>query len=156
MAEEKVDSRRETLKHIQQVMYGITDIVVALLNRANKHDQSKLEDPEVDVFEEYTAKLAGCTYGSPQYQRFLDAMRPALEHHYAVNRHHPEYHHNGFLDMTLVDVVEMLCDWYAATKRHDDGDIRKSIAINQERFGYSDDVAQLFLNTAKAMGWTDA
>ena len=32
--------------------------------------------------------------------------------------------------------------------RHNDGDIMKSIEINQERFGYSDDLKQLLINTA--------
>jgi hypothetical protein len=44
-------------------------------------------------------------------------------------------------------VVEMLCDWLAATKRHADGDIRKSIAFNQKRFGYTDELKSIFLNT---------
>jgi hypothetical protein len=41
----------------------------------------------------------------------------------------------------------MLCDWKAATLRHDDGDIRRSIEINQERFGYSDELKQILINT---------
>jgi hypothetical protein len=43
----------------------------------------------------------------------------------------------------------MFCDWYAATKRHNNGDIMKSISINQERFGYSDDLKAVFENTYK-------
>lgn len=156
MTQEQVDSRRETMKHIQKVMFALTDIVMALLNRANRHDQSKLEDPEVEVFDEFTPKLAGSTYGSTEYAALLKGMKPALDHHYAINRHHPEYHDGVIANMTLVDVVEMLCDWYAATKRHDDGDILKSIDINQKRFGFSDELAMIFRNTAEGMGWVDA
>ena len=54
----------------------------------------------------------------------------------------------GIKDMNLADIVEMICDWKAATMRHDNGDIRKSIVINQERFDYSDDLKLIFLNTA--------
>ena len=46
-----------------------------------------------------------------------------------------------------LDILEMLCDWKAATLRHKDGDIRKSIEINQKRFGYSDELKRIFLNT---------
>jgi hypothetical protein len=53
--------------------------------------------------------------------------------------------------MNLVDVVEMFCDWLAATKRMQagTGDMMKSIAIGQERFGYSDDFRALLENTYK-------
>lgn len=53
----------------------------------------------------------------------------------------------GILGMSLVDLIEMLCDWKAATLRHNDGCIRKSIDINQKRFGYSDELRAIFLNT---------
>ena len=45
--------------------------------------------------------------------------------------------------------MEMFFDWKAASERHDDGDIMKSIAINQARFGYSDQVAEIMRNTVK-------
>ena len=54
----------------------------------------------------------------------------------------------GSIDkMNLIDIIEMLCDWEAATLRHADGDIKKSIEINQERFRYSDELKAIFLNT---------
>ncbi len=49
--------------------------------------------------------------------------------------------------MTLVDLIELLCDWKAATMRHSTGNIRESIEKNQRRFGYSDALKQIFLNT---------
>jgi hypothetical protein len=39
----------------------------------------------------------------------------------------------------------------AATLRHKDGDIRRSVEINQKRFGYSDELKRIFLNTIKEM-----
>lgn len=60
----------------------------------------------------------------------------------------PEHYENGIKDMGLADIVEMICDWKAATMRHVDGDIRKSIVLNQDRFNYSDDLKLIFLNTA--------
>ncbi|WP_260858005.1 DUF5662 family protein [Bacillus sp. FJAT-22090] len=76
-------------------------------------------------------------------------MQVALKHHYENNSHHPEYHQDGIRGMDLLDVVEMFCDWKAATMRHADGDINKSIEINKERFGYSDELAQIFKNSVK-------
>src|SRR6187402_2291843 len=113
----------DTFRHIERVRNLLGEVVADLLRRAADHDQSKLLPPEVDLFTEYTPKLAGVTYGSPEYQGFLRDMKPALDHHYANNRHHPEHHKNGVNDMTLIDLVEMLCDWKAASERHNDGNI---------------------------------
>ncbi len=100
------------------------------------------------MFDEYTPKLAASTYGSDEYKAFLAAMKPALDHHYAANSgHHPEGNPRGIQGMSLVDLTEMLCDWLAATRRHADGDIRRSIEINQKRFGYGDELKQILLNT---------
>ena len=80
-------------------------------------------------------------------------MKVALDHHYANNSHHPEHYENGVNGFDLFDLVEMLFDWKAATERHADGDIRKSIGINKERFGISEQLCYIFRNTADRMGW---
>lgn len=59
----------------------------------------------------------------------------------------------GIRAMNLIDLLEMLCDWKAAGLRHDDGDLMRSIKINQKRFGYSDELAGIFRNTAE---WINA
>jgi hypothetical protein len=49
--------------------------------------------------------------------------------------------------MTLVDVMEMLVDWKAASERHDDGDIERSLEINEDRFGLSPQLVAILYNT---------
>jgi hypothetical protein len=44
--------------------------IIDFLRRAEEHDQSKLESPEVEMFTEYTPKLATSTYGSEEYEGF--------------------------------------------------------------------------------------
>jgi hypothetical protein len=151
--ETTTDSRVETYKHIQTVQRLMGEMLHNLQLRQMAHDQSKLTSPEVEVFDEFTPKLATSTYGSDEYKSFLGAMKPALDHHYAANDHHPEHYLAGVKDMTIPALLEMLCDWKAATLRHADGNIRKSIDINQKRFGYSDDVKAILHNTVNAMGW---
>lgn len=142
------DSRPETHEHIRQVQILLHRCALDLLLRSTAHDRSKLEGPEREVFDEFTPKLRGTTYGSEEYRGYLAAMKPALDHHYAANDHHPEHFGEaGVRRMHLLQLVEMLCDWLAATKRHADGDIRCSIEINQKRFGYSDELKQILLNT---------
>ena len=143
--------KEETYKHIHNVAKNLNIIIKQLIDRAESHDISKLNTPEAEIFEEYTSKLAGTTYGSDEYKKYLKEMKVALDHHYAVNFHHPEHFtqnpNGGIKGMNLVDIIEMLCDWKAATMRHNDGDIYKSIEQNQKRFGYSDDLKQIFINT---------
>jgi hypothetical protein len=144
----KYDSEAETRKHISNVAKYISKVIGALLDRAIFHDKSKLEEPEKTVFDKYTPKLKDTIYGSEKYKKYLSEMQIALKHHYKVNRHHPEHWHEaGVEGMSLVDLIEMLCDWKSATLRHKDGDIKKSIEYNQKRFGFSDELKKIFLNT---------
>ena len=140
-----------TMEHIHQVRHYLNRAIHDLLERGEKHDQSKLAPPEVGLFTEFTPKLASSTYGSPEYDGFRKAMGPALDHHYAKNRHHPEHFKHGVDDMNLLDIVEMLCDWKAASLRHNDGNIRKSIEINADRFKLSPQLVKILENTADLM-----
>lgn len=139
----------DTFRHIERVRNLLNIAIKELLNRAEKHDQSKLEEPEVALFTEYTPKLASTTYGSQEYEDLKKAIKPALDHHYANNRHHPEHHKNGLDDMNLIDLLEMLLDWKAASERHNNGNIRKSIEINGDRFNMSPQLIRIFENTVK-------
>ncbi|KYG28166.1 DUF5662 family protein [Alkalihalobacillus trypoxylicola] len=149
MTYKKEDCIKDTKEHIGQVRGFMLMFAQELIQRAIVHDQSKLESPELEIFTEYTPKLKHSTYGSEEYKKFLNEMQVALKHHYANNSHHPEHYENGIKGMDLVDIVEMICDWKAATMRHDDGDIKKSIKINKDRFNYSNDLAHIFNNTVK-------
>lgn len=145
------DSMEDTLAHIHNVQEWIFKVVAELQKRALTHDASKLDYPEKDIFDEVTPKLRGLTYGSKEYFGQLAGMKPALDHHYSHNRHHPEGHPNGVDGMDLVDLLEMLCDWKAATERHADGDIEKSLEINTKRFNLSPQLLSILKNTVVNM-----
>ncbi len=147
------DSTDDTRKHIGQVRDALTTFIIKLSARSLLHDASKLSDPEKPLFDKMTPKLAKLTYGSDEYKDALRELGTALEHHYAHNSHHPEHYENGIDGMDLLDVVEMLCDWKAATERHDNGDLAKSLEINRRRFGIGDQLYAILLNTAKRVGW---
>jgi hypothetical protein len=151
VTEEEVpyDSRPDTYDHMAHVQALLDKMVTELFRRAREHDRSKLSEPEKSVFDRVTPKLASLTYASDEYKASLAEMGEALQHHYAVNDHHPEHFTDGIAGMNLPQLVEMLCDWKAATLRHADGDLRLSIEQNQARFGYSDELKQILLNTAE-------
>jgi hypothetical protein len=143
--------------HQDRVDDLIGEFVKELNFRAWEHDFSKSVPPEKEVFEKYTSQLKDLTFGSPEYYASLQALNstlnPALDHHYANNRHHPQYFENGIDGMNLVDIMEMFCDWKAATEKHKDGDFGKSIEHNAGRFKMSEQLVKIFENTKRDFGW---
>ena len=148
----KYDSTEDTANHMTRVYVMLHKLCDDLILRGVIHDQSKLNPAEKKVLDKVTPQLRGLPYGSPEYSTCLAKMDSMLTRHYQVNRHHPEHWEQGIQGMTLVDLVEMFCDWCAATERHDNGDISKSIAINRTRFGYDEVLANIFVNTAREYG----
>ena len=147
----QAECKVETIKHIERVRYYLRIMTDKLTNRGVTHDKTKLESPEVELFTEFTPRLAELKYGSEEYKESLAGLKPALEHHYANSRHHPEHFSKGVNDMNLIDIMEMLCDWKAAGERQRDGNLLKSIELNAQRFGYDDQLKQIFINTAKML-----
>lgn len=127
-------SIEDTLQHKKMITDLMSQVITELLYRAAVHDNAKMEEPELSLFDTYTPKLSKSTYGSEEYKTFLEGLKPALNHHYSRYRHHPEHFKNGCRDMNILDVIEMLVDWKAATLRHNDGNILKSLEINRTRF----------------------
>ncbi len=153
------DSRPETWQHVYRVRYFVKRALANLERRMMAHDASKFEEPELAAFDKATPDLARFEYGSEEYRESLRKLKPALEHHYAHNDHHPEHFENGVRGMSLMALLEMLCDWRAASERvkqrTDDPEKVKTfesgLAYNQERFGYSDELAEILLNTAREL-----
>lgn len=154
MNDEKYDSTKDTKAHIARVQQLLDACIDNLDRRALRHDKSKLESPEKEAFDVLTPQLKGLTYGSEEYRAYLRQMKPALQHHYANNSHHPEhYPENGVAGMSLLDVLEMLCDWKAAGERHADGNVGYSITHNTERFKLDPQLVSILRNTVVEMGW---
>lgn len=147
------DSTQDTKEHINIVRSLMLRIEARIGVRRTVHDVSKTQEPEKSMYDEFTPRLRDMTYDSDEYKSCLQEMGPALQHHYAANSHHPEHYPNGINGMSLLDLIEMLADWKAASLRHADGDFRKSLAINKERFGISDQLHQILLNTVEELGW---
>lgn len=144
---ENYDSTADTLIHINIVAFMLLAAAKELADRSQIHDNSKFDSPEKEAFDKYTPKLAAVTYGSDEYKQFLAELKPALDHHYCLNSHHPEHFENGIEGMNIFDLIEMFFDWWAATKRHSDGNILKSIDINENRFKIPPVMSQIFRNT---------
>ena len=155
-----VKFRIHNLGHKGWVTWYCLRFASRLLWRAVTHDWSKNSRVEARGFGRLLPLLKESTYGTESYQVLMDEMKPVLQHHYKYNRHHPEYFGVGAprdidhpflcgLDaMTLLDFTEMWCDWQAAVKKHEDGDIFRSIKHNCDRFKMSNQLTRILTNEA--------
>jgi hypothetical protein len=142
----RYDSRADTLAHIQMVRDRLDVFAAELLRRGSVHDASKFSDAEKPAFDRVLPLLPGIPYGSPAYLALEETIRPALEHHFANNSHHPEYYRNrGISGMDLFDVVEMVCDWIASVAGRSGGAL--NLRFNVERFGIDGQLASILANT---------
>mgnify|MGYP006928565117 CR=1 FL=1 len=141
------DSTKDAKEHIQNIQRVAKLLVDDLTKRIEDHDKSKLSDPEKSCYDKYIPLLKTAKYGTKEYYSVRSNMqKEGLDHHYAVNRHHPEHFSHGIDDMNLVDMIEMLCDWYAASLKSDTS-FEKGFHSNCERFHISKPLEQLLWNT---------
>lgn len=147
------DSTVDTRIHIAKVQGLLADICAVLQSRAAEHDLSKFASPEKEAYDELTPQMRNVEYGSKEYKDLLAQMRPAIDHHYQKNRHHPEYYSNGIGGMSLIDIIEMIVDWKASSERNKGGSFEKSLKINTERFRIDPRLAGIIWNTACELGW---
>lgn len=151
MSNPNYDSAKDTQDHIDLVSHYLQLAGNELYVRGKMHDASKLQSPEKEYFDKYTPRLATLQFGTEEYHQNIQDLKPALDHHYANNSHHPQHYENGVNGMNLFDLVEMFFDWKAAGQRGKNGDIRKSIEINAERFGISKQLRSILVNTVEFM-----
>jgi len=146
-------SHADTKAHIRRVQQLLGGVIDDFTERQRVHDASKLVSPEVEYFDTYTPLLKNLAYGSAEYKACLAEMKPGLDHHYANNDHHPEFFGDkGLHGMSLIQLLEMLVDWKAAGERHG-GCLFRSIEMNAGRFKYGPELKNIFLNTARHLGF---
>lgn len=120
---------QRTRAHIARVaanlaaLAEVTEYGDQLLARAEVHDASKFGPEERTAYiwltEAHRCRQLGEPFAYPEGVEA--AVRAAVRHHFACNRHHPEFHADPN-DMTEVDLIEMVCDWTAMSQEfHQDG-----------------------------------
>lgn len=129
----------------------LTPMIQDLMNRGVDHDNSKFDDDEFPGLIAAMEDIKKYPYGTPEYEEMRKKHAKPFTAHYKKNRHHPEFHPNGIDDMNLVDLIEMICDWKAASMRAENGgNIYNSIKIATEKYNPSPQLVKILENTAKA------
>lgn len=123
------------LRHIMTVQALMRQVAHYLLERADRHDLSKLAPDELGGLIEIDRIADEKGLNSPEYMAALSGG--AIQLHRSRHSHHPEYHPDGVNDMSLVDLIEMVCDWKAANLLRGHPEWHKSIEMMAERLELS-------------------
>lgn len=113
-------------------------IAYELMRRADLHDQSKLSLDEFEGFTKINMVARENEYGSDEYYAALRAVEPnPIPLHYSRNDHHPEYH-KKISDMEFPELVEMVCDWHAASIAYGKTSFQASLTASFDRWPFSE------------------
>lgn len=93
---------------------GDSNMAFLLLKRANNHDNSKLVGPELQLLSNLGCKKEIFKNPNIQLSKYESEI---IENHWKNNRHHPE-HFNEVQEMSELDIIEMVCDWYARSLQY--------------------------------------
>jgi hypothetical protein len=151
----EMDFLCETILHVSEVSENLETIASELRKRGVAHDRTKFHALEFDAFVSTREMFKKASYGTPEYQACVDAVRPAVDHHHENNRHHTGFHPNGVNDMTLIDLAEMIADWKAAERRSPDRKLNDTLAYAFNKYGVGEQLGKILRNTLAALGWTE-
>jgi len=110
---------RTVVAHRDYLRLGLQKITHELERRALAHDLSKLSPDEFAGFSRINRAAREHPYGSEEYRASLQQEKPTVDLHYSRNDHHPETGTSCVnVDMGFLQIIEMVCDWYAAWKTY--------------------------------------
>jgi len=139
---ESVTAHKEIVRNL---MYNLSDLI---RSRGENHDNSKIEDPEFDLWVEHFIPEEKRDPEDGNFQETKKLLEEVITIHHRKNRHHPEFHGStGLKGTTLVDLIETLCDWIATTTKQDKGNLRVTIEMMRDKYKFSKELEQVFLNT---------
>jgi hypothetical protein len=144
----------DLIDHKRRVGGYLQNVANALFNRSVVHDNSKFSPEEYEPYEEAFPELQKYAYGTEEFKAALRKIKPAIQHHYENNDHHPEFFEDGISQMNLIQLVEMVCDWIAASERSQK-DIFEGLEMNKERFKIDDQLFAIIKNTVKELTGKD-
>ena len=131
----------KTLNTIQQHRETVETLLTILAQdfaiRGRVHDRSKLKSDEFDGYIHINRAARKHAFDSPELREVKRNHIAAIDHHYARNSHHPEYH-KDIRDMGFMDIIEMVIDWKAASITYGNQTLREGLSTMRERHDFSD------------------
>jgi uncharacterized protein DUF5662 len=148
-AERESNLNRTLHEHRDRVAKNLIRFAIDLQERALVHDDSKFGPDEFPIYASMMDEFTEHPFGTPGYFRAKEAISEATKKHFAANRHHPEHFENGVEGMTVVDLLEMLADWKAATLNNPKkpGDMQRSLDYAVDKYKIDPQLALILWNT---------
>lgn len=150
----------DTRQHQQYVAGYMIECAKRLLDRATKHDASKLAEPEIShyinpVFHLNTEKVE---FGSERYKELTAQMGKGWDHHKTHNDHHIEFFepysvqtlNDPIKAMDLFCIIEMICDWIAASKRRGNNP-SEALDYLKKKYQFDEQLEAVIRNTLAIM-----
>lgn len=129
--------------HVRRAMQSIRH---ELERRELVHDESKYREDEFPGFVRINRTAREHPYGSEEYKASI-RKEGAAKVHQLRHGHHPEKHlsvshpnhGSGELwSMTWLDIIEMVCDWWSATKTYGTTPWDQVLKIQRDRWPWTD------------------
>lgn len=118
-----------------------------LLKRAFCHDDSKIDEDEMESFLELKVKNK-CFKNANSCLNDYEKQRIAV--HWNKNRHHPEFF-SDVQDMTDMDIMEMVCDWAARSKQYGTDLVDFAVTRQANRFHFPEEMFEKILELCTYM-----
>ena len=148
---DEVTTLRTIVAHRAFVSSYLHRLADATNVRAVEHDLSKLTTGEFDGFVAINRVAREHPYGSEEYKASLK-NNDVIDLHFSGNRHHPEFYENGVAGMGLLDIIEMVCDWRAATEVYGTTSFQDVLQVQIDRFDLTEEQVWLINMIVEEIG----
>ncbi|EGC28246.1 hypothetical protein DICPUDRAFT_85639 [Dictyostelium purpureum] len=119
-----------------------------LKERGDLHDASKYEPPEIEPYIWLTwyhhCKHCNIDFKYPDGVEKL--VKEGCDHHLHCNRHHPESHSDPN-EMSVLDIVEMVCDWSAISQELNQGSCINYVKQHISKWSFSNEKLNFIFKT---------
>lgn len=116
---------------------GRYELATQLLVRGSEHDNSKFDKDEFRKMSMILKKESSVSFTNPSTQLSPEEEK-AIKYHWSHNRHHPEYFDNPSEEMTELDILEMVCDWFSRSLQFNTDFIPFILERQENRFHFTD------------------
>lgn len=118
-----------------------------IIERGWAHDNSKFSINELEALAQINDDQAAMRHAGKQLP---DHMKEYLKLHYRNNTHHPE-HWEDVSQMPEMDVVEMVCDWYARSVQFETDLIEFAKTRQENRFHFPPEMFKKILELCEVL-----
>lgn len=140
------DTVQSVIRHKEAVRKRLNWLAENLKHRAEIHDNSKLQVPEI-LWLIQMDREPKYTYGTPEYFEKMNRWQKFFDHHYKENRHHPNHFPNGISDFTLADLCEFVIDITSYYDQLHPENAIQTVEAQANRFELDPQLVQILKNT---------